>query len=218
MAELHQSEVIFNNDNFHALCDVLVAKESNFYTIIKTHGYPPLWSRQPSFETLIHVILEQQVSLASALAAYNKLKEKLPAITPEYLLTLTDEELKSCYFSRQKITYAKHLAATIVSGNLIIENLPYLSKEKVAQQLQQVKGIGHWTSDVYLMMALHRSDCFPIGDIALVNSMKHELQLDMHTAKESLLLIAETWRPYRTIAAYLLWHAYLQKKQLVNNR
>jgi DNA-3-methyladenine glycosylase II len=208
----HQSELIFNNDNFHALCDLLAAKESIFHTIIKAYGYPPFWSRQPSFETLIHVILEQQVSLASALAAYNKLKEKVPVITPEHLLTLTDKDLKACYFSRQKIAYAKHLATAIVSGDLIIENLQLLSNEKVAQQLQKVKGIGHWTSDVYLMMSLHRSDRFPVGDVALVKSMKKQLQLPMDTSKQTLLEIAENWRPYRSIAAYCLWHVYLSER------
>src|SRR5690349_14126159 len=97
------SHEIFNDQNFYKLCDSLAAKYSVFESIIKQHGYPPLWSRKPTFETLIHIILEQQVSLASALAAFVKLKETLPAITPPLFLLLNDEALKACYFSRQKI-------------------------------------------------------------------------------------------------------------------
>ena len=202
----------FNKENFYGYCNILALEETIFKAILTEYGYPPFWSRQPGFETLIHIILEQQVSLASALAAYSKLKQKLNVITPELLIALPDDDLKDCYFSRQKIIYAKHLASCILSGKLVIEDLGNQNNETVSSQLQQVKGIGNWTSDVYLMMALHRTDCFPIGDIALVNSMKHELHLDKLCAKELLLSIAENWRPYRTIAAYLLWHAYLQKR------
>ncbi|MES2646800.1 MAG: DNA-3-methyladenine glycosylase 2 family protein [Bacteroidota bacterium] len=212
MAAILASTATFNSQNFHYYCDLLAARESMFATIIRNHGYPPFWSRQQGFETLIHIILEQQVSLASALAAYSKLKQKLLVITPASLLSLSDEDLKNCYFSRQKIIYTKHLASCIISGKIVIEDLENKSNETIALHLQQVKGIGKWTSDVYLMMALHRTDCFPIGDIALINSMKYELQLDKLSTSEILLDRAEKWRPYRTIAAYLLWHAYLQRR------
>lgn len=202
----------FNHTNFHALCNELAQREIIFKRIIEAYNYPPFWNRKPGFETLIHIILEQQVSLASARAAYHKLKAQLIPFTPKQLLKLSDETLRACYFSRQKSIYAKHLAQCIVTGDLRLHQLHLYTNETIALNLQQVKGIGHWTSDVYLMMALQRTDCFPIGDVALVNSMKHELELDKLTSKEKLLSIAEKWRPYRTIAAYLLWHAYLSKK------
>lgn len=199
--------------NFRSLCDQLAKQETAFKNILTLHGYPPFWKREASFETLIHIILEQQVSLASALAALKKLKEKLSELTPHALLALTDEELKQCYFSRQKIIYARHLAACIQNGTIDIALLRHLSDEEVSKQLQQVKGIGHWTTDVFLMMSLQRADCFPTGDIALVNSMKRELALPLDTSKEHLLTIADNWRPFRTVAAFMLWHAYLSLRR-----
>jgi len=113
----------FTEENFHQLCDALAKKDKHLKEIIKKHGYPPMWRRKPNFETLIHIILEQQVSLASAKAALNKLKEKIGTITPKKLLLLTDAEMKACYFSRQKIIYARHLAKSIVNGELSMDSL-----------------------------------------------------------------------------------------------
>ena len=174
----------------------------------------PVWKRKTNFETLIHIILEQQVSLASAKSALNKLKEKTGSITPKKVLLLTDAELKACYFSRQKIGYAKHLAASIITKQLILEGLTIAPDETVRTELKKIRGIGDWTADVYLMMALQRTDLFPTGDIALVSSIKEVKNLPKHTGKEEILLIAEQWKPYRTIAAYLLWHAYIKKRKI----
>lgn len=207
------SLITFDTINFRGLCDKLASKEKIFSSILKAYGYPPCWQRQPGFETLIHIILEQQVSLASALAAFNKLKAKLTTITPAALLRLDDDDLKACYFSRQKIIYARQLAEAVMEGRLAINKLDALNNETVEQQLLQVKGIGKWTTDVYLMMALHRADCFPIGDIALVKSMKQEFQLTAATSRDDLLSMADHWRPFRTIAAYFLWHAYLTRRK-----
>ncbi len=181
--------------------------------IIDKHGYPPFWSRTPGFATMVHIILEQQVSLASAKAAFLKLQEKIGHITPGKVLQLTDEELKACYFSRQKITYTKYLATEVSRGVLDLEALPEMDNGSIRAALKQLKGIGDWTVDVFLMMALHRTDVFPHGDIALLKSIKEVKGLPMDTPKAALMQIADTWKPYRTIAAYLLWHAYLQRRK-----
>ncbi|MEP7317175.1 MAG: DNA-3-methyladenine glycosylase 2 family protein [Panacibacter sp.] len=204
----------FNKDNFHSLCDKLGKKDKHLLAIIKKHGYPPLWSRAPSFATLINIILEQQVSLASAKAAFLKLQEKIGHITPEKILLLSDEALKACYFSRQKIIYARHLATAIVKNELEIEQLEDLTDEEIRTQLKKLKGIGDWTVDVYLMMSLNRCNCFPTGDIALIKSIKEVKNLATETTKETILEIANSWQPYRTIAAYLLWHAYIIKRNI----
>src|SRR6202000_1755699 len=99
--------LIFNKTDLHQLCDIVAVQDADLKRIIQTYGYPPVWSRPNSFESLVHIILEQQVSLASALSALNKLKEKIQEITPARVLLLTDEELKACYFSRQKTLYIK---------------------------------------------------------------------------------------------------------------
>lgn len=206
--------VSFDENNFHRLCDLLAKKDHHIKQIITQYGYPPLWSRKAGFATLIHIILEQQVSLASAKAALLKLKEKIGTITPQKLLKLSDEELKACYFSRQKIVYARCLAQAIIHKQINIKELQEHDNETIRTQLTAIKGIGHWTVDVFLMMVLHRMDLFPTGDIALMNSVKHEKQLPAHTSKETILTIAETWRPNRTVAAFIFWHAYIKRKNI----
>jgi len=203
-----------DKNNFYPLCDILSQQDNDLKKIIAQYGYPPFWSRVPSFATLIHIILEQQVSLASAKAAFLKLESKIGHITPEKILQLSDEEMKACYFSRQKIKYARHLADAIVNGELNIEQLNNLPDHLVRTELKKVKGIGDWTVDVYLMMVLHRCDCFAGGDIALIKSIKEVKGLSPLTSKEEILSIIENWKPYRTIAAFILWHAYIKKRNL----
>jgi DNA-3-methyladenine glycosylase II len=201
----------FNKNNFTGYCDELSAKDKDLGKIIHRHGYPPLWSRKPGFETLVHIILEQQVSLASAKAALDKLKLRIP-VTPRKILQLTDEEMKGCYFSRQKTLYARHLAEAVLSGSFAIQALNKLKDDEVRTAMKKIKGIGDWTADVYLMMALQRTDCFPAGDIALVKSIKAVKGLPANCPKGDILAVADKWRPYRTIAAYLLWHSYLSER------
>jgi DNA-3-methyladenine glycosylase II len=171
-----------------------------------------MWTRPATFQTLILFILEQQVSLASAYAAFKKLKERIGYVTPSKILSLTDAELRSCYFSRQKIVYARELAKAVQSKQLRLATLSNAHEDVIRIELKKVKGIGDWTVDVYLMHALQRTDLFPLGDIALVNSLKETKQLHPHSTKESMLAIAEPWRPYRSVASMILWHAYIQKR------
>ncbi|MEO7309432.1 MAG: DNA-3-methyladenine glycosylase 2 family protein [Chitinophagaceae bacterium] len=204
----------FGSDNYRQLCNELSIEDPVFQTILNRHGYPPLWSRKPGFETLIHIILEQQVSLASARAALYKLKEKIRSVTPERMLALNNDELRACYFSRQKMVYARHLSTSVLEGKLVFADLAMLEDEGVRHQLKTIKGIGDWTADVYLMMALHRCDRFPVGDIALVNSVKYELDAQ-DLGKDDILELSKKWRPNRTVAAFLFWHAYIQRKGMV---
>ena len=202
----------FNEDNFHSLCDHLVKKDKHLRSVIKQYGYPPVWTRTASFQTLIHIILEQQVSLASARAALNKLKERLGTVTPKKLLTLTDEELKSCYFSRQKTIYARCLANAIVSKQINLKKLSALDNEVIRQQLKTIKGIGDWTVDVYLLFVLHRTDVFPLGDLAMINALKELKGLRKEIKQEEILQLSEVWKPHRSIATMMLWHYYIQKR------
>jgi DNA-3-methyladenine glycosylase II len=202
----------FSKDNFHQLCDELAKKDKHLKKIIDDHGYPPLWTRKPNFETLIHIILEQQVSLASAKAALNKLKEKTGAVTPENLLRLSDAEMRACYFSRQKMVYARHLASAIVNGELSINKIRRLNDDEIRAELKKIKGIGDWTVDVFLLMGLQRSDIFPTGDLAMMNSLKKNKQLPRDTATEAILLMAERWKPHRSIASMIFWHSYIEER------
>lgn len=202
----------FSSTDFHTICDKLADLDADLGKIILQHGYPPLWSRQPGFATLVHIILEQQVSLASARAALDKLVKQIGTVTPSKLLALTDEELKDCYFSRQKIVYTRDLAAHVLEGRLRPDAFDRLSNEEIRRELTAVKGIGQWTVDVYLMIVLHRCDLFPLGDIALINSTKAVKNLPVTASREEIALMANNWQPYRTVAAFLLWHAYIIRR------
>jgi DNA-3-methyladenine glycosylase II len=206
-------DVHFDSANFYTLCDHLAQTDPVMAHIIGLHGYPPMWHRPNNFETLVHFILEQQVSLASALSALLRLKERIEEVTPARLLLLTDEELKACYFSRQKTIYVKHLAETLLSGQVNLDSLLHQSDEDIRQQLMQVKGIGRWTTDMYLMMVLNRTDIFPAGDLAVIRTMKMLMPLPPDVTRLQLTEVAEIWRPYRSIATYLLWHYYLNRKK-----
>ena len=206
----------FSKSNFHTICDQLASQDADLAAIITAYGYPPMWSRPNTFETLVHIILEQQVSLASALSALNKLKERVQELTPSRLLLLTDEEMRACYCSRQKTLYIKYLAEALLSGQLNLTELEYLPNDAIRAKLINLKGIGNWTIDVYLMFVLQRADIFPIGDLAAVNAFKRVKGLATGISKEEIIEIATQWQPYRTVATMLLWHYYLS--QLADKR
>jgi DNA-3-methyladenine glycosylase II len=204
----------FNKENFQQLCNKLAKKDPHLQSIIRQYGHPPMWSRPASFASLVHIILEQQVSLASARAALEKLKEKLGTITAAKLLLLSDAELRACYFSRQKTVYARCLATAIVTKKLNLKKLGTGTDEEIRIELKKIKGIGDWTVDVYLLFVLQRSDVFPTGDLAMMNALKGIKQLPKHTGKEEIIQLAEAWRPHRSIATMLLWHHYIRMKNI----
>ena len=202
----------FSEENLQGLYDLVAKKDESLKGIIKEYGYPPVWIRPNSFETLVLTILEQQVSLASAYSAYKKLKEKI-WITPKNLLQLTDEELRNCYLSRQKIIYTKELASAIISKRIQLQQFEKMPDDAIRTELKALKGIGDWTVDIYLLHALRRTDVFPVGDLALVNSIKMVKQLQS-TTKQELLELSDKWKPYRSIATMLFWHYYIKKKNI----
>ena len=206
----------FSKSNFHTICDQLASQDADLAAIITAYGYPPMWSRPNTFETLVHIILEQQVSLASALSALNKLKERVQELTPSRLLLLTDEEMRACYCSRQKTIYIKYLAEALLSGQLNLTELEHLPNDAIRAKLITLKGIGNWTIDVYLMFVLQRADIFPVGDLAAVNALKRVKGLPTGISKEEIIEIAAQWQPYQTVATMLLWHYYLS--QLASKR
>lgn len=204
----------FEKEEFHSICDRLSEKDRDLHSILLKYGYPPFWSRKTNFETLVHIILEQQVSLASAKAALEKLKERIGAVTAKKVLLLSDIELRECYFSRQKTVYVRHLANAVLSGQLAIGSLSEKTDEEIRNDLVAIKGIGNWTVDVFLLMVLHRSDIFPIGDLALIQSLKKVKHLPADVSKERILSIAETWKPFCSVAAMILWHSYIKEKNI----
>lgn len=189
--------------------DFLSQKEKIFQTIIETFGVPTIPSRPQGFQTLVLLILEQQVSIDSAKATFNKIKAQFPELRPEQLVGISTEEFRALGVSRQKANYISGLAQAVIDKTIDLESLPHKPAEVVREELIKLKGIGNWTIDIYLMFCLQSPDIIPLGDIAVVNTIK-EL-LDIHT-KEEMETLAQNWRPYRSMATYLLWHHYLNKR------
>lgn len=192
----------------------LAMHDPDFARILATLGPPPLWAREPGFPTLIHIILEQQVSLASARAAFDRLQALAMPLTPATFLALDDSALRAAGFSRQKMRYGRHLAQALVSGELDLAALAELDDATVRATLVKLKGVGLWTADIYLLMALRRPDIWPVGDLALVVALQELKQLPARPQPAEMEALASAWRPWRAVAARLLWHYYLSKRRL----
>ena len=176
---------------------------------VERYGPPPLWAREPSYATLVHLILEQQVSLASARAAFDRLDGALSgSIVPKTFLELSDVELRAIGFSRQKAGYARDLATALADG-FDLEGLATLPDEEVRSSLLGLRGIGRWTADIYLIMCLRRPDVWPHGDQALATAARELLGLPAQPTFDELEIRARSWRPHRATAARILWHHYL---------
>ena len=192
--------------------DELTARDADLAGIVARHGRPPLWDREPGFATLLHIVLEQQVSLASARAAFDRLRIAADPLGPSRFLALTDPELLAIGFSRQKARYGRALAAAVDSGALDLDGLGTLDDEAVHAALQAIPGIGPWTSTIYLLMVLGRPDVWPVGDIALAASVADVKGLARRPDATEMAGLGEAWRPWRSVAARLFWQDYLGRR------
>ena len=192
--------------------EILTDRDPDLAAIVRHHGNPPMWSRPPGFPTLIRIILEQQVSLSSARAAYNRLEDAIGVLTPTSFLTLDDAELKAVGFSRQKMLYGRLLAGGILDGSFEIDALVDLSDEEARSRLMEQKGIGRWSADIYLLMALRRADVWPHNDLALISAVTRIKGLNGPMTHGKWEEIGEMWRPWRSVAARLAWFDYLEGK------
>ena len=206
------SQQISTSLSFKEGIQELCKRDRDLAEIITNYGYPDPWQRKPGFATLIRIILEQQVSYASAKAAFQRLQDAVDELNPEHFLALDDDELKKIGFSRQKTRYGRILAQTILDGSLDLESLEQLPDAEIRKQLTAIKGIGDWTVDIYLMMALQRQDVFPSKDLAVAIAVKEIKNLSIRPPAAKLETIAESWKPYRAIATKILWHYYLNRK------
>jgi DNA-3-methyladenine glycosylase II len=187
----------------------LTRRDADLARIFQRLGAPPTWFRKPGFPTLVHIILEQQVSLASAQAAFDRLQEAASPLSPANFLMLDDPTLKAIGFSRQKAAYSRELAESILDGSLDLDALEQMEDDTVRSELLQIKGIGPWTADIYLLMALRRPDVWPSGDLALTKAMQSAKRLASRPTPGQMSEIALRWRPWRGIAARILWNDYL---------
>ncbi len=191
----------------------LTGRDPRLAAVIDRHGPPPLWPRSPGFPTLIHLILEQQVSVASAQAAFDRLVVRLGDLTPSSLLDLDDTAMRAIGFSRQKTAYARGLARAILDGSLDLESLVHLRDDQVRSSLTALKGIGPWTANTYLLMALRRPDVWPDGDIAAHAAYQEIAGLPERPSTAAMVEIARQWSPWRAVAARILWFHYLDGRE-----
>lgn len=207
------SELVLTKELLTKYAFQLANTNTEFRHILSNFGVPPLWDRPMGFPTLVSIILEQQVSLASAKKVYEKLNRALDKLTPELFLTLNDYQLKRIGFSHQKTRYCREVASKILNGYLNLNTLNYLNDQAVKKILTSITGIGHWTSDIYLLMVLLRADVWPHGDRALAVAAYEVFNLSTIPSYEFLKDMAEAWKPFRAIAARFLWHYYLNTKR-----
>lgn len=203
-----------DEENLITACEELSKNDSDLAFIFRTFGEPPMWKREANFATLVLIILEQQVSVASAKACFDKLCKTIETVSPADFLKLNDAELKSVGFSRQKISYVRGLAEAALDGKLDLTTLETLPDDRVKHELKKLKGIGDWTSDIYLLMALQRPDVMPKGDLALHIAWQKLKNLEHRPNSNEFVKLAEKWKPLRAVAARLLWHFYLSAKRI----
>ncbi len=200
---------------FEAGLRALSRRDPMLARILKDFGPPPMWSRRPGFSTLLHIILEQQVSLASARAAFDRLRAAASPLTPARFLEFDDAQLKAIGFSRQKTAYGRHLAQSILDGHFKLAALKKMDDATARAELLKLKGVGPWTADIYLLMALRRPDVWPSGDLALAVAVHRAKRLKARPTPDELDAIGVAWRPWRAVAARVLWHYYLSTRNSV---
>ncbi|MGI8898487.1 MAG: DNA-3-methyladenine glycosylase family protein [Pyrinomonadaceae bacterium] len=191
----------------------LAKRDKDLAAIFKAYGPPPLWARKPNFSTLIRIILEQQVSLASAASMYKQLSENIQPFGPDRVIELGEMHLKSLGLTRQKTAYCIHLAESLNSNSLNLTGLSKMNDEDAKAALMQVKGIGSWSADIYLLMVLRRPDIWPASDLALATAATKLMRLKQRPTTDQLFGIADRWRPFRSVAARMLWQYYLARPE-----
>jgi DNA-3-methyladenine glycosylase II len=179
---------------------------------LERFGYPELRRRPPGFETLLRAIVFQQISIHAAGAIWKRIEAAIVPLTAAAYCATSDDVIRACGFSRQKLLYARSLAELVASGEVPLEALDEMEDEEAIAQLVKIKGIGRWTAEVYLMFALGRRDMFPADDLGLVVGMQRLKGLRKRPDRKRMLRLGEPWRPRRSAAAHLLWH-YFHKTQ-----
>jgi DNA-3-methyladenine glycosylase II len=199
----------------HGLGDGIVALAADpvFAAILAEAGPPRFRRRRNGFATLLHIILEQQVSIDAAAAMHRRLATACQPLTPDRFLALDDAMLRACGFSRQKMGYARSLAEKVAAGTFDFARLAEADDEAVEAALRSLKGIGRWSAEVYLIFALGRADIWPAADLGLQIAVGERLSLSARPAEPELRSLGETWRPWRTVAACLFWQSYLHKRK-----
>jgi len=190
----------------------LTRRDPDLRRLVRRDGPPPLWARPAGFATLLRIILEQQVSLASAQATFSKLQAAAGVVSAQAVVALGYEGLRGLGFTRQKAGYGFALAQRLVGGELRLSRLARAGDDAARGELMRVRGVGRWTADIYLLMALRRPDVWPTGDLALHHALMRAKRLPSLPSAMEASHLATVWAPWRSVAARILWHAYLSER------
>ena len=190
----------------------LTSKDEKIQFILENFGHPIIQKREEGFASMCHIILEQQVSIESAKACFVKIQNLVEEITPLTIQNATDEDMRNCGVSRQKISYLKNLASKVLSNQINFETFPFKTEDEIRAELITIKGVGNWSIEVYLMFCLQSPDIVPLGDIAIKNTLKELYNCQTH---QEMQLISDNWKPYRTFASFTIWHYYLKKRSKI---
>ena len=188
--------------------EFLLAQEARFEKALKVVDEVPLRLRPQGFEALVSILVHQQVSLASAAAIWARVEAGLNPLAPATIQRLSDDDLRGAGLSRPKIRYLRALADAVISGQLDLETLATADETTVRRHLTSVTGIGDWTADIYLLQCLGHADVWPAKDIGLQVAAQVLFELDNRPTADQLTELAEPWRPWRAVAARLLWSYY----------
>jgi DNA-3-methyladenine glycosylase II len=202
--------VRLTNETLKAAAEVLAARDRHLASIYRIHGTPPMWARRPGFPTLLRIVLEQQVSLVSARAMYERLKSNIEPFAAVGFIESGEAHLRSLGVTRQKAHYCVKVAHAFANGHL--DKISNMSDEEAHSKLVSIKGVGPWTANIYLLMVLKRPDIWPDGDVALATAVGRLRKIDPRPSFPQLAKIAERWRPFRSVAARMLWQYYLAER------
>lgn len=191
----------------------LCARDHHLAGVVDQYGPSPLWARKPNYATLVQIILEQQVSLASARAVYQRFETAIGKVDEDTVSSMSPMDLHKKGFTRQKAEYCVDLARMLVNGDLSLRRVALADDDNAREMLTGIRGIGRWTADIYLLMSLGRPDIWPQGDVALASAMQRVKCLRKRPDAGRQNKIANTWRPWRSVGARLMWHFYLSEQK-----
>ena len=204
--------LVLTRETYDQAIAELARRDPRLAEVLAAWGAPPFWAHPPGFAGIVLAILAQQVSLESARAMFGRLELALGRVQPERFLALDADSLKRIGFSRQKASYARGVAQDILAGHLDLDALERMDDEAARERLIQVRGIGVWTAGVYMLLGMRRRDAWPAGDLAVAKAIQELDGLAETPRADEAERIAERWRPWRAVAARILWHYYLSKR------
>jgi DNA-3-methyladenine glycosylase II len=196
----------------------LTRRDRDLAALYRQNGLPPMWARRPGFATIIHIVLEQQVSIVAARSLYRRVRDRIGGMTPETVAASGVSRLQKLGLTRQKASYCHGLATAVLDGSLDLSGIARAPDEAGRATLLALRGIGPWSADIYYLMALRRPDVWPVGDLALAVALHEVMGLPARPDALRQQEISARWAPWRSVAARLLWHYYLNTRRARRNQ